>query len=95
MQNYLFLLAAAFLPALVRGDACVVGGPAEGVLYSRYCCAEAHGKWFEKYPVQAICVLTAASRPYYEGCVASQNITMDVTCIKCDETIDCGLKPIR
>lgn len=87
------LLPLAALAATVAGDACVVGGPTWRVAAGERCCARVSGGWFSNYPNQGICVLTAAAQPVYDRCVALYAPTYELVCIKCDETVDCGLAP--
>ena len=89
--TYLLIVAASFLPALVAGDACVIGGPAARVTGARRCCGGVSGKFFQNYPNQGICVLTSAVDNQFEACVGTVDATYDLVCIQCDETTDCGL----
>jgi hypothetical protein len=89
------ILITSLLPSFIAADACVAGGPANQVDNAEACCHLAQGKWFQKYDVQAICVMTVPNLKVYNDCVNRVCGTqLNTVCISCDYNTDCGLKPI-
>lgn len=87
------VLTTSLYSVLAAGEACVIGGPAARVDVGGYCCFETHGKWFQNYPDQGICVFAESYLTNFTSCFNAAEADYTPTCIQCDETNNCGLSP--
>jgi len=88
----LTLLLATLLKTTKASESCVAGGPPNEVYAASTCCDVVDGTWYQKYDVQAICVMDDGMTTEYEACTESicGYPPLDQTCIPASGPSDFG-----